>query len=284
MPFFSIIIPAKNAVQWLDEALQSVFEQTFTDYEVLLVNDGSTDDTLRLMEAWRSQSHKVVVLDGEGKGLGHARNTAAKTARGVFLAFLDADDSWFPNKLSAIYNHLQNNDVKWVYHTIAVGVHKETAKIRRGFALRKMGDLSEKGLPITPSATVIQRELFLKQGGFVEDTKQVEDLGLWLQLLHSGHLPSFINLPLAFYRLGSGVTHRIQDHLTKVCNSIATAEKQGWLTPKQAAALTKRKHYETARYLHKQGDFVKARWYYRAGAHGLKSLLLQLATFFCWRI
>jgi hypothetical protein len=283
-PFFSIIIPAKNAEQWLDAAMQSVWEQTYTDFEVLLVNDGSTDGTLTLMEVWCRKSHKVVVIDGKGRGLGHARNAAAKVARGAFLAFLDADDSWFPNKLFTIYKHIQKNDVKWVYHTIAVGVDKEKTKIRRGFALRKVTDLSDKGLPITPSATVIQRELFLTYGGFSEDTRQVEDLGLWLQLLHGGFLPSFIYQPLTFYRLGSGVTHHIQDHLTKVCNSIANAEKHGWLTPGQAAALTKRKHYETARYLHKQGDFEKARWYYRKGTNGLKTWLLRISTFFCWRM
>jgi glycosyltransferase involved in cell wall biosynthesis len=99
MPYFSVIIPTYNRTALLREALDSVFAQTFTDYEVIVVDDGSTDDTLQMLAGY---GNRVRIFQQSNQGPGAARNLGAKHAAGDYLAFLDSDDLWFPWSL-AVY-------------------------------------------------------------------------------------------------------------------------------------------------------------------------------------
>ena len=96
-PRVSVIIPAYNAGRTIDAALQSVFAQTFRSFEIIVVDDGSTDDTADRVEAWGS---RVMLHRQKNAGPAAARNRAIASARGEFLAFLDADDVWLPTKLA----------------------------------------------------------------------------------------------------------------------------------------------------------------------------------------
>lgn len=99
MPFFSIIIPLYNKDMHIYDTLNSVLNQTFTDYEIIIVNDGSTDNSLT--EVKKIIDNRLVIYDQENKGVSQARNFAMQNATGDYFAFLDADDIWKPN-------HLQN--------------------------------------------------------------------------------------------------------------------------------------------------------------------------------
>src|SRR5262245_55808061 len=95
----SIVIPAYNAAPFIGDALQSVFAQTYSDYEVIVVNDGSpdTDELLKVLAPFRD---RLTYLEQENKGPSAARNHAIEKARGEFIAFLDSDDSWLPDYLT----------------------------------------------------------------------------------------------------------------------------------------------------------------------------------------
>ena len=99
----SVIIPCRNGEGFIDRALDSVIAQTFEDWELCVVNDGSTDSTAEILEAYRSEvGEKLRVFSHEGtvsKGVGASRNLALRYARGELVAFLDADDEWYPQKL-----------------------------------------------------------------------------------------------------------------------------------------------------------------------------------------
>jgi hypothetical protein len=97
VPLFSVIVPTFNRAAMLGETLASVFRQRFTDYEVIVADDGSTDDTLSLLAAYGDQ---LRIVRQSNRGPGAARNLAAAAARGDYLAFLDSDDLWFPWTLS----------------------------------------------------------------------------------------------------------------------------------------------------------------------------------------
>lgn len=113
-PFFSVIIPTYNRLQYLREALESVRRQSFTDYEVIVVDDGSTDGTqtgvLEMLKSGNAQKLKLKYLRQENAGPGTARNLGAREARGEYLAFLDSDDLWFPWTLECFANSIAANN------------------------------------------------------------------------------------------------------------------------------------------------------------------------------
>jgi glycosyltransferase involved in cell wall biosynthesis len=97
-PLFSVVIPTYNEPDLLEEALESVFRQTLADYEVIVVNDGSTDDTATRLARWASRTR---IVEQANLGTGAARNRGMAEARGRYIAFLDHDDTWLPEKLRA---------------------------------------------------------------------------------------------------------------------------------------------------------------------------------------
>lgn len=92
MPFVSVIIPAYNAERWLDDSLGSVLAQSFDDWEAVVVNDGSTDNTVEVASNYANQDKRIRVISQENGGISAARNTGIDNARGRYVFFLDADD------------------------------------------------------------------------------------------------------------------------------------------------------------------------------------------------
>src|SRR5580704_11335265 len=107
-PAVSVIVPAYNTAEFIAETLDSVFQQTFTNSEVIVVNDGSPD-TEKLEAVLEPFRHRIVYLKQENRGLSGARNTAIRKARGEFLAFLDSDDMWLPKYLETQVDFLEKN-------------------------------------------------------------------------------------------------------------------------------------------------------------------------------
>lgn len=133
----SIIIPIYNASLYLRECLDSVLAQTFSDYEIILVNDGSTDDSLKICEEYASKYDKIIVLTGENAGVSAARNKGLDVATGEWVVFADADDVMLPEALDTLYgravttgaNLILGNAVKLINDKISSPLHnlkKET--------------------------------------------------------------------------------------------------------------------------------------------------------------
>ena len=102
----SVVIPAYNAEKFIDDAIQSVLGQTYTDYELIVVDDGSTDKTPLIVKGYENS---VRCIQQENKGLSAARNTGIEHATGKWVAFLDADDTWHAEKLSKQFASVQKN-------------------------------------------------------------------------------------------------------------------------------------------------------------------------------
>ncbi|MGA7158722.1 MAG: glycosyltransferase family 2 protein [Acidobacteriaceae bacterium] len=117
MPLVSIITPVYNAARWLPETLATVRAQTFTDWEQILVDDGSTDNSLALVEAACEQDPRFRSLrTPQNEGPSAARNLALNAARGRFVAFLDADDLWHPDKLARAVEWMTTHNYGFIYH------------------------------------------------------------------------------------------------------------------------------------------------------------------------
>ncbi|HLY45599.1 MAG TPA: glycosyltransferase [Stellaceae bacterium] len=193
----SVVIPAHNAAQWIAEAVQSALDQTCPPREIIVVDDGSTDDTWRV--AGRFPPPVRVVRKPNG-GPASARNFGIAAACGTWIALLDADDRWLANKLERQLA-LATPGVDLV-HTLEVGEGEEDPPETLGFAALWQGNL------IANSSVLVRRATVIAQGGFDEDPrlKSVEDYHLWLRLASSGAGIVLCKEPLTVYRRGVGLS------------------------------------------------------------------------------
>jgi glycosyltransferase involved in cell wall biosynthesis len=284
-PLFSVIIPAYNAQDFICDALDSVASQSYTDYEIMVVDDGSLDKTYDKALEW-SRHHPLVnikIIQQTNKGIGGARNTALNNAHGAFAAFLDADDLWLENKLTVLARYLKANpSVDLVCHDIWFQSQK-AAKKRLGFGpYTTYRDLLFKGNSISTSATIVRRQQIVTIGGFSEDLSfnSAEDYNLWLHLARRQCRIKYLHEVLSTYRdWGQGVSNNIPVHNTKIMN-VFDAHFQEWqpqniyyryLARRYRGALIRSASYA----LYKQGDYLQARKYVYSA---LKQDLFNLKT------
>ena len=176
------IIPTFNRGYCLAESIQSVLDQNFSDFELIVVDDGSTDNTAEVIEQF-SGIHKIRIK--KNRGVSFARNLAIKQARGEWIAFLDSDDLWERDKLAIQMNWVEcNPDYHAVYTDeiwIRNGVRVNAMKKHRKYS----GDIFRHCLPlciVSPSSVLLRNELLNKFGGFDESMPVCEDYDLWLRI------------------------------------------------------------------------------------------------------
>ena len=178
----SIIIPTYNRGWIIKEAIDSVLAQSFDDYELIVVDDGSIDNTPDLLAAY---AERIIYIQQKNRGVSAARNAGIRASRGSLIAFLDSDDYWLPDKLaiqSAFFD--SNRKVKicqteeiWVRNGVRVNPKKKHAK--------PSGDIFERSLSlclVSPSAVMLRRELFDDVGLFDETLPACEDYDMWLRI------------------------------------------------------------------------------------------------------
>jgi len=192
-PAVSVIIPAYNVASYVTEALDSVLAQTFKDYEIIVINDGSPDtaELERVLEPYRAH---IVYLKQENRGAASARNTGLYVARGEFVAFLDADDWWLPDFLHAQLEYLRRHrKCDLVYaNALIFGETPLTGKTYMQTAPSK-GDVTFESLitarcNVITSGVVARRQLIMDVGMFDEELLRAHDFDLWLRMIkHGGH-------------------------------------------------------------------------------------------------
>ena len=111
MPLISVIVPVYNCEKYIEACVNSVLNQTFADFEIILVDDGSPDDSGKLCDQLAEKNNKIVVLHQKNQGQAAARNNGVKIARGEWLNFLDSDDLIHPQMLERLYNAVIENNV-----------------------------------------------------------------------------------------------------------------------------------------------------------------------------
>ncbi len=190
MPSVSVIIPAFNAAAHVGHALASVFAQTFTDYEVILINDGSSD-TQQLEKLIQPNLSRIIYLKQKNGGPSAARNLGIRQARGEWLAFLDSDDVWLPNYLEEQVRFLRSHpefDMVYCDATLAGGAaagktYMQVCPSSGPVTFESL--LLEHTQPIT-SGTVARRQNATAAGLFDEAIRCSEDHDLWMRIAHAG--------------------------------------------------------------------------------------------------
>jgi len=200
----SAIIPVFNGSATLRQAIDSVLHQREVNFELIVVDDGSTDSTPAIIESYGDRIQRITQSN---KGPAAARNLAVRSARGEYLAFLDADDQWLPGMLQRTAAMLDSDpDCALAYGNLLLvdsdGHSLAAQLIAEEYAhAPSMDEILAKMWPIMPSASLIRRPAFNACGGFVEEFRGAgfEDAYLWLSLREQGHF-NYIPEPLAVWR------------------------------------------------------------------------------------
>lgn len=231
----SIIIPAYNAEKTITLALESVFAQTYTNWEVVIIDDGSDDRTREVVSPFLADE-RVQYMYQENAGTGKARNVGVAHSSGDLIAFLDADDFWHEDKLRMQVNHFADEHVVVSYTEVLVfrDDPKVYTKISRNFFTKPR---SGKVYPffafhniITLSSSIVRRSAFEQVGGFEENRNlmTVEDFDFWMKIVRCGLVKS-CRQPLTYYRLAKTQKSNTYIQLKKIAQ-IYRSQKTFWAT------------------------------------------------------
>ena len=188
-PRVSVIIPTYNRAHLIGRSIRSVLNQTYQDFELIVVDDGSTDNTEEVVLSFGSEKTRYIRHE-KNRGAGAARNTGIRVARGEYIAFQDSDDEWYPNRLDEISEFMEDQkDIDFIFSYGKI--------IKKGDIIGNIGrapwanDLSKgelvvrlfSGNFIALQTVVVRKEKVLEVGGFDERLPSAEDYELWLRLL-----------------------------------------------------------------------------------------------------
>jgi glycosyltransferase involved in cell wall biosynthesis len=200
-PQVSVIIPTYNRGWVIREAIDSVLAQDFTDFELIVVDDGSTDDTGRILDSY---GQDLTVLQQPNRGVSAARNQGVGAAAGQLIAFLDSDDLWLPRKLSVQVDFFSSHPDAMINQTEEIWIRNGVRVNPKTRHQKFSGLIFERSLElclVSPSAVMMRRSLFDQVGLFDEDLPACEDYDLWLRI--SWRFPvHLIETPLIIKRGG----------------------------------------------------------------------------------
>jgi glycosyltransferase involved in cell wall biosynthesis len=270
VPLVSVIIPTYNRAALVQEAVASVLAQTCRDFEFLVVDDGSTDDTAEVLAGLDGQFQ--VLRHPSRRGVSATRNTGIAAARGEWLAFLDSDDLWLPEKLARQLAYLAAHpDLLWC--------QTEETWVRRGRRVnqplthRKVGGRiflqSLERCLVSPSAVLLHRRLIEAHGGFDESLPACEDYDLWLRL--SWRYPvGLLAEPLIIKRGGHAdqlsAQWGLDRHRIRALVKLLAEPEMPAPYARAARGMLARKCAIYAQGCAKRGKLAEARYYYDLGS------------------
>ncbi|ACL04503.1 glycosyl transferase family 2 [Desulfatibacillum aliphaticivorans] len=241
MAGISVIIPTFNRAGRIEKAVESVLAQDFRDFELIVVDDGSEDDTLEILRSYP----QVHVLPQKRQGVSAARNHGAAAGSGELIAFLDSDDLWLPSKLTVQADFFANNPEALICQTGETWIRRGKRVNPRNRHEKPSGQVFERSLElclVSPSAVMMRRSLFDAMGGFDESLPACEDYDLWLRIgcrhpvhlideplviKHGGHEDQLSAMPgLDRYRIASLVKLLENQPLTASQRAAAAAVMQ----------------------------------------------------------
>jgi hypothetical protein len=256
-PLVSVIIPAYMAAAYIHETLESVFRQTYRNFEVILVNDGSpdTEDFERAIGSYRD---RIIYVRQENGGPSAARNTGIRHARGEYLAFLDSDDVWYPTCLAVLVELAlaRQPSCDLVYSDILIdsdshrGRHSKGGGSRYSEICPSVGALTFVSLlredcHAPTSCTMVRRQAAIAAGLFDESFRRAEDYDLWVRIAHRASNMAYARDVLGKHRLVPGslshdnlkMLEGVVDVLNKLSNSLdLSARERSTLQNKLAEA------------------------------------------------
>ncbi len=288
-PIVSVVIPAYNVAPYISETLDSIFAQTFTDYEVIVVNDGSPD-TNELEQALEPYLSRIIYLKQENRGAGAARNAGLRRARGHFVAFLDADDLWLPDYLSEQLKFISEGEYDFVYADALLFGQSPLAGRTFMQIAPSNGEVTFKSLingqcNVITSGVVARTRLVLKVGLFDEGLRNSQDFELWVRLIRKGACAAYQRRVLLRYRYHeNSLSGDALNQIKRELRVLGKIESSYDLTPaereevsKAMAAIGVSLELETGKLHLAKGEFEEARAAFLRANATRRSLKLSAA-------
>jgi len=199
----SVVIPVYNAASFLNETIFSVLQQDFKNIEIIIINDGSTDNSAEIINLFAASHSIVKAIHRENRGVCHSRNEGISLASGDFIALLDADDICMPNRISAQVRFLLSNPSIALVGSSVISINKDGVAL--GMSRKKKNDYFIKSAMLTGSqmanpTVMFNRKILGEHLKFIPGYETVEDLELWLRLAKHGFMFANIETPLLKYR------------------------------------------------------------------------------------
>ncbi|MGM0452831.1 MAG: glycosyltransferase family 2 protein [Thermodesulfobacteriota bacterium] len=272
-PLVSVILPTYNRAWTVADAIDSVLAQEYDNFELIVVDDGSTDDTVALLAGYGDQ---IRVVSQDNRGVSAARNRGIEAAEGELLAFVDSDDYWLAGKLRTQVDYMAAHPEIAICQTEERWI-RNGRRVNPGFRHKKpAGDIFVPSLAlclISPSAVMLRRELLDTVGGFDETLPACEDYDLWLQIT-SQYPVGLIETPLIVKRGGHADQLSQSPALDKYrIYAIQKVMAGGRLTERQyraAAEMLCQKCRIYAQGCEKRGKTEEARYYRALVGPGVK--------------
>jgi len=205
MPVISVVMPARDAEKYISDAVESILNQTFKDFELIIVNDGSTDKTLSIIES--KGDDRIKIISTEGIGLVDSLNLGIASSQGDLIARMDADDIACLGRLEEQYSFLLKNrsynficsDVMLI-NTEGAVIGSHELKVKDNYEFIRGLTLKSQFKPIIHPSVMFKKDLFDKVSGY-RKYLAAEDRDLWLRMLHSNAQFAWLNKPLLKYRV-----------------------------------------------------------------------------------
>lgn len=198
----SVIIPVYNAEKSLKETIDSLMAQTYQNFEAIFIDDGSTDASVEVIKSY--DDNRITVLKQINSGSATARNNGISAANGDWIAFLDADDVWFPEKLMKQYQSVKNGYWSYTDSYFLGGVFPEntsTASLSGHFSGDVFLELIKRNF-IGTSTVIVRKIILVECGSFSVDMKALQDWDCWLKIA-SKYPVVYVEEPLSYYRVHS---------------------------------------------------------------------------------
>jgi teichuronic acid biosynthesis glycosyltransferase TuaG len=209
-PAISVIMPAFNAGKYIGEAIESVLSQTYCDWELLIINDGSTDNTQTIIDTFINRDSRIRSLYQENAKQSKARNLGIQHAKGEYIAFLDSDDIMFPDRLSYQIQLLVNSEFDMIFNDAYKFRYNYRIENEESFHVKNQSFHGEKALitflemnPVPMLTVMVKKKALLEVGSFSVNSlfEHAEDYHLWLKLLKSGKKIFSTNVIVGAYRI-----------------------------------------------------------------------------------
>lgn len=259
---FSVVIPAYNSAWCIQRCIDSVISQTYTNWEMIVVNNYSTDATEEIINNYND--NRIHLVNNNNYGIiANSRNKGIILARGEWICFLDSDDWWTPNKLESCLSYLPEYDI--IYHDLytfkanrIVNRKNEKQPLSKDYFMDEML-LGEN--PIANSSVVIRKQIVDEVGSLTEDVRfvTVEDVDYWLRVLQTTSRVKYIALALGYYWIGNNASRNIKHAYAE---RALLAKFIRYVSDKNISKAKSVLSYKMARIFHLNGLYRMALKYY----------------------